>query len=86
MSKKKLIYKDFPFKKQWGGSCFKQFWEENQDVVIDSMKIDVIPTYMDYDIQKYLLVKPKLGLISRHELVMLIYKNVYKLEEKFCGI
>lgn len=44
MSKNELMYEDFPFKKQWGGSCIKRFWEECQTIVIDSIKFEVIPT------------------------------------------
>lgn len=44
MSKAELMYEDFPFKKHWGGSYPKWFWEEYQTVVIDSMQFKVIPT------------------------------------------
>ena len=44
MSKAELMYEDFPFKKKWGRSCPKRFWEEYSTIVIDSMKFKVIPT------------------------------------------
>lgn len=43
MSKNELMYEDFPFKKQWGCSCVKRFWEEYKKIVIDSMEFEVIP-------------------------------------------
>lgn len=44
MSKLEMMYEDFPFKKQWGHSCHKRYWEEYSMVVIDSMQFKVIPT------------------------------------------